>query len=162
MSIIRAVISFWMAAVVGRPLMRDWDLPPRAISRLRIRSPSSGSKPYSAAICGGGLVVGNIEDSLYDGLFGSGADHLAAGPLAQRHAHGIHNDRLARAGLTREHVEPRPDLEPQVIDKAKFCIWSSVSIAFSSQPTAFRLSNRENQKGRKREKVLGLVLGLRS
>ena len=68
---------------------------------------------------GGGLVVRDVENGLDHGFIGPGADHLAAGALAQGHAHGIDNDRLARAGLTREHVEPRPDLEPQVIDQGE-------------------------------------------
>ena len=46
----------------------------------------------------------------------AGADELGPGALAEDRAERVDDDRLARAGLTGERVEARPELEPQPVD----------------------------------------------
>jgi hypothetical protein len=62
------------------------------------------------------VPAGDVEHALDAGAVGAGADELRARALAQQQSERADDDRLARAGLAREHVEPAGEREGQRLD----------------------------------------------
>jgi hypothetical protein len=68
----------------------------------------------------GAFGVGRQGEGRLDfGQFGAGAHPFARGAIAQQQTHGVDDDRLARAGLAGENVQPRAKTQLELVDNGK-------------------------------------------
>ena len=65
---------------------------------------------------GNSALALQIEQRLDRGFLLVDADQLRRGARAEQHRERAHDDRLARAGLAREHVEAGAELERRLLD----------------------------------------------
>ena len=89
-----------------RPGLASW---PRVTSRPALVT----SRPRPVAW---GLLLVLAENRGHDGPINAGADDVGRRSPAQRQAHRIYEDGLARAGLPRKQIQPTTELDGEVFD----------------------------------------------
>ncbi len=100
--------------MVGLPLTQARERPSAETSRRMTSRSSSASRPSSSS--SGGEGVDRLEGALDQRPRGARPDRAAVAPGAKQQGDGVHQQRLAGAGLAGEDVEAGAELERHVVD----------------------------------------------